>query len=413
MRVLVLSSVFPNAKEPDLGVFVRERVRRVARHCHLVVVAPVPWFPGNRLIRGPLYAGVPRCEEEDAVRVYHPRFLCVPHYLKCLDGVLYAASLLPFLLRLRKRFPFDLIDAHFAYPDGLAGALLGNVFGCPVVITLRGSIVRLATYRTHLPQLRFALASAARVLSVSESLKRAAVELGISAEKIRVVPNGVDPTRFRPMDRAAARRGLGLPLDRTVLLSVGGLLEGKGQHRIVALLPRLLRRRPDLLYAVVGSGRRGDPGQELVERLIADHGLQGHVLLAGQRPHQEIPWWFGAADLFCLATRSEGWSNVLLEAIACGRPVVSTRVGGNPEIVRDESLGLLVPPADDDALERAILFALDRPWDPEALAARARAHSWEAAAAAIVEEFQRVAPGGLPEACPQPGTATGLSRGGR
>jgi len=150
-----------------------------------------------------------------------------------------------------------------------------------------------------------------------------------------------------------------------------------------------------------------------VERLIADHGLQGHVLLAGQRPHQEIPWWFGAADLFCLATRSEGWSNVLLEAIACGRPVVSTRVGGNPEIVRDESLGLLVPPADDDALERAILFALDRPWDPEALAARARAHSWEAAAAAIVEEFQRVAPGGLPEACPQPGTATGLSRGGR
>ncbi len=413
MRVLVLSSVFPNAKEPNLGVFVRERVRRVARHCHLEVVAPVPWFPGNRLIRGSDYVGIPRREEQDGVRVYHPRFLSVPRYLKCLDGLLYAASLLPVLLRLRRTFPFDLIDAHFTYPDGLAGTLLGKVFGCPVVITLRGSLMRLATYRTHRSQLRFALASAARVLSVSESLKRAAVGLGIPPEKIRVIPNGVDTMRFRPMDRAAARRALGLPLGRTILLSVGGVLQGKGQHRIVALLPRLLRRRPDLLYAVVGGERRGDPTLGLMQRLIADHGLQGHVLLAGRRPHEEIPWWFAAADLFCLATRSEGWSNVLLEAMACGRPVVSTRVGGNPEIVTDEGLGLLVPPADDDALERAILSGLDRRWDEEALAAHARAHSWETAAATVVEEFQRFVSQKAAETCPQAGTAPDLSRGGR
>jgi glycosyltransferase involved in cell wall biosynthesis len=135
--------------------------------------------------------------------------------------------------------------------------------------------------------------------------------------------------------------------------------------------------------------------------------------LAGQRPHEEIPLWFAAADLLCLATRSEGWCNVLLEAIACGRPVVSTRVGGNPEIVTDESLGFLVPYADDDALERAILAALDRPWNAEALAARAGAHSWEATAATVMEEFQRVARQGPIETRPQFESATDLRRGAR
>jgi len=391
LRVLVLSFTFPSARQPTLGVFVRERVRRIAEHCDVVVVAPVPWFPFNRLIRGEQWAGIPRRERDGALEVHHPRFFCIPRYLKCLDGVLYAVSLIPFLRRLRRNFSFDVIDAHFAYPDGLAATILGRIFRRPVVITLRGSIVRLATYRLHRPQLRAALRAASRVLAVSESLKRVAMTLGISPQKVRVIPNGVDTTRFFPVEQAGARRALGLPTEGPILLSVGGLNEGKGHHRIVAMLPSLLRHHPDLLYVIVGGGRAADSLRPVLERLVRDLSLEKHVLLAGERPHEEIPRWMGACDVFCLATRSEGWANVLLEALACGRPVVSTQVGGNAEIVTDPALGTLVPAGDDEAFAQAVLATLQRQRMPEVLAAHAQQHSWETAARDVVAELYGVA----------------------
>lgn len=390
MRVLVLSTVFPNPRQPAFGVFVRERMRRVASHCELVVVAPIPWFPFNGLIRGPAVSGIPTVEQQQGLRVYHPRFFCVPRYLKWGDGFFYACSLLPFLRRLRGEFPFDVIDAHFAYPDGVAAAVLGRLLGCPVMITLRGSIVRLAEYRLHRPQLRWALATAGRVIAVSESLKQIAVGLGIASDAVRVIPNGVDLERFRPLDRRQARHALGLARERTILLSVGGLNLGKGHHRIVGLLPQLLARHPDLLYVIVGGERAGDSSRAVIEQLIQQHGLAAHVLLPGERPHDEIPLWLAAADLFCLATRSEGWANVLLESLACGRPVVTTRVGGNAEIVTSDALGLLVAAGDRGALASAILTALDRRWDTEALVAHAQAHSWDTTARSVLEELDHV-----------------------
>ena len=391
LRVLVLSFTFPNAKQPALGVFVRERVRRLAAHCDVVVVAPVPWFPFNRLIRGEQWTGIAPVERQDSLDVRHPRFFCIPRYLKWLDGVLYAVSLVPFLRRLRRSFPFDVIDAHFAYPDGLAGTILGRIFRRPVVITLRGSIVRLATYPLHRPQLRLALRLAHRVLAVSESLKQTAVALGLASRKIRVIPNGVDTSRFFPMERSEARQALDLPKDARILLSVGGLNEGKGHHRIVAMLPALLAQYPELLYVIVGGARRADSLRPVIDGLIRDKVLQGHVLLAGERPHDEIPLWMAAADVFCLATRSEGWANVLLEAMACGRPVVTTRVGGNAEIVTSSSLGTLVPAGDDAAFTAALREALQRPWAPEALVAHARQHSWERASQDVLAELRGIA----------------------
>jgi glycosyltransferase involved in cell wall biosynthesis len=408
-RVLVLSSVFPNVRQPAFGVFIQERLRRVARRCDVTVVAPLPWFPFNRLIRGSKWSGIPRSEPQPGLGVVqHPWFFCVPRYAKWLDGFFYAASLLPYLLRLRRRVLFDVIDAHFSYPDGVAAVLLGKVLRRPVLITLRGSIVRLAGYPLHRPQIRWALRSADRVLAVSDSLKRTAMALGIPAEHIRVIPNGVDTEHFFPMDRTEARAALDLPADRTILLSVGGLNEGKGHHRIIQMMPALLQRRPDLLYVIVGGEQRGSSYRPVLARLVRELGLEQRVLVAGERAHAEIPRWLAASDLFCLATRSEGWANVLLEALACGRPVVTTRVGGNAEIVTHAGLGLLVPPGDDSAFREAVLEALARSWDPAALVAHARRHSWETAAEQVLEEFRRLAPGS-----DRPGTDVSISRSSR
>jgi glycosyltransferase involved in cell wall biosynthesis len=399
VRVLVLSSVFPNPAQPALGVFVRERMLRVARRCDLEVVAPVPWFPHVNGVARPHVRAIPAVERQGPLTVWHPRFLSVPRYLKALDGAGYAASLLPFLARLRRRFAFDLIDAHFAYPDGVAAALLGRALGCPVTITLRGSIVRLATYASHRPQIRWALERATGLMAVSQSLRHAAVELGIRPERITVVPNGVDAERFRPGDRAAARLALGLPPEATVVLTVGGVYEDKGQHAILEILPALVARDPRLLYVVLGGFRR-DGYRRRLDGLVAAGELAGHVRFVGPRPHEELPDWYRAADLFCLPTRSEGWANVLLEAMACGVPVVTTRVGGNGEIVTSDRYGRLVPHGDATALRDAVLEALDARWDRTAIVAHARTHSWDGAAARVLDRFRDVLAGAPPGAAP-------------
>lgn len=390
MRVLVLSSVFPSEARPTYGVFVRERVRHVAASCEVVVVAPIAWWPFNRWIRGRGYVGMPLVERQDRLTVYHPRFLCLPGVGKCSDGMLYFLSLLPFVAWLRRRFPFDLIDAHFTYPDGLVGVLLGRVFGLPTVVTVRGTHdVRHSGYALRRPQIRFALRAAAGVIAVSESLRRFVASLGLREGNLRVIPNGVDRSRFFPSDRRAAREALGLPPDRVILLAVGSLVEGKGHHRVVETLPALLAGCPDLLYVALGDGGLGGGYRRLLEDMVAHRGLGEHVRIVPPRPHDEIRLWMTAADLFCLATRSEGWCNAIAEALACGLPVVTTRVGGNAELVQEGRDGFLVPFWDERGFCDAVLRALEAPWDREEIARRAAGRGWDRVGEEIVGEFQR------------------------
>lgn len=407
MRILVLSSVFPNPKQPTFGTFVHARAARMAARHETVVVAPIPWFPLNRLFRGASRCGIPRLESQGSLTVHHPKILSVPGVLKVLDGVFYFLSVLPTIARIRRRFPFDVIDAHFAYPDGLAAWLLGKVFRCPVTVTLRGTIVPLSRYRLRRIQIRWVLAGVNRIFSVSDSLKAVAVGLGIPADRIRVIPNGVDTAQFGPASGAEARRALGLPADRRILLSVGTLSPRKGHQRVLEVLPRLLATHPDLLYVVLGGpGVEGDTGP-LLEQLIARHGLRDHVRLLGALPHEEVPRWLAAADLFCLATSNEGRANVILEALACGVPVVTTDVGGSHEVIVDGRDGLLVAPGDPAALTAALLRALATAWDHEAIARHAAGRTWEQTVDELSEELGALT--GTPTAAFA--GATGLSPG--
>ena len=409
MRVLVLSQTFPSAAEPTRGVFIHERIRRLAERCELVVVAPVPWFPLNRWIRR-AQSTLPAMETVGGLTVYHPRVFSIPRYGKFLDGALYAVCVWPFLARLRRRFAFDVIDAHFEYPDAVAGALLGRLLRRPVVVTLRGKLIRAATYRLHRPQLRWMLRAASRVVAVSDYLKRAAVGLGLPAERVRVIRNGVDRARFSPMDRAEARRRCGLPADRPILLTVAGIEAHKGQHTVVEALPDLLRQQPDLLYVMVGGGHKGDSFARDLRASVERLGLGEHVRFAGTRPHAELRPWFAAADLFVLLTKSEGWPNVILESLACGLPVVATRVGGVPEIARDGRDGILVPYQDVPAFRDAVLKGLAADWDREAIVRYAETMDWSQVVDDAFEELAAAAASGSAGAA-STATATDSGKG--
>ncbi|HYO14547.1 MAG TPA: glycosyltransferase [Thermoanaerobaculia bacterium] len=401
-RVLLFSTVFPNTCQPHHGIFVRERMRGLPEDLEVRVVAPTPWFPFASGLRPGFRPEVPAEESHDGIRVLHPRFLSFPGILKCLDGLLLFLSTLPALVRLRREFRFDVIDAHFVYPEGLAAVLAGWLFRVPVVLTVRGMLPLLIPYRLRRPQLRFALRRATRVIAVSESLRQDAVRF-VPAGKVRVIENGIAPSVFHPVDRIEARRALGLAKYGPLLVSVGTLAERKGFHLVMEAMASLRRRYPRLRFAIVGSdGPEGSMGAEL-RQLAVQLGIGDQVLFAGPRGRDELALWYSAADAFVLASAHEGCPNVVLEALACGTPVVATPVGTVPELIAGPEVGFLVD-REVPALARGIAAALDRAWDRERICARIASRTWEAVGREEAEEI-RVAVGrlpGEPEAIPAP-----------
>jgi teichuronic acid biosynthesis glycosyltransferase TuaC len=393
-RVVVLTTLFPHAGQPTTGLFIRERMFRVARFIPLTVVAPVPWFPFQALLRmwKPHFRPpAPALEMQQGIEVRCPRFLSVPGAFKWLDGWFMAVACLPTLLRLKRSFGCNVVDAHFAYPEGYAAMLLGRWLHLPVSITMRGTEVPLARDPGRRRRLIKALQNATRIFAVSDSLKRHAASLGVGGDTILVVSNGVDTAKFHRVDRQAARRSLGLPLDAPVLVSVGALVERKGFHRVLECLPALRRRFPGLRYLVVGgAGPEGDWSARL-RKSVNDLGLQDCVVFLGSLAPEELNVPLSAADVFVLATRNEGWANVFLEAMACGLPVVATDVGGNAEVVANANLGTLVPFDDADRLAQAIADALVRDWDRDAIVAYAESNSWERRVRTLAEEFAAIA----------------------
>ncbi len=389
IELVVFSALFPSAVRPGAGLFIRERMFRVARHHALAVVSPQPWFPGQGLIRRwrPGYRPqAPAMEIQHGIRVYHPRYFAVPGVLRRFDGWSMAWASHALLRRLKAEGA-RLIDAHFAYPDGEAAVRLGRWLGLPVSVTLRGTEVPHSRNPALRPRLARTLGAAARIFTVSDSLRRLALELGADTARTEVVGNGVDIVRFHPVDRVAARRALGLPLDAQVLISVGALVERKGMHRVIDCLPALVERHPRLHYVIVGGASpEGDNRAEL-DAQVARLGLAGRVHFLGALPPGELKTPLSAADVFVLATRNEGWANVFLEAMACGLPVVTTDVGGNAEVVCRAELGSIVPFGDAAALRHALDAALDTPWDRSAILDYARANQWDARIAQLLHAY--------------------------
>lgn len=377
--LLVYSSLFPSPVQPNAGVFVRERMFRVGAHLPIVVVAPTPWFPFQSVLRmfRPHFRPMPPAhQQQDGVDVLYPRYFSIPGVFKQWDGLFMALSTYAMVKRLHQAGRVDIIDAHFAYPDGYAATLLGRWLKVPVAITLRGTEARHARTPALVGPLKKALQGATRLIAVSAELRRVAVQLGADPARALVVGNGVDISKFQPHPKDEARAKLGIAPKARVLISVGGLVERKGFHRVIPLLPELLKTYPDLVYLIVGgASAEGDNRAEL-EKMVADLGLGAHVRFLGPKPHEELAAVLSAADVFVLATRAEGWANVFLEAMACGLPVVTTDVGGNREVVCRPELGEVVPFGDAQALGKALQAALRAQWNAECIRQYAQENAW-------------------------------------
>jgi glycosyltransferase involved in cell wall biosynthesis len=391
MKVLVFASLYPNNVRPHNGVFVKERMTQFARQCgcDVKVIAPVPYFPPLKISSHWYFSQIQRHEVIEGLEVYHPRYAMIPKVGMALQGWFMFLSLLPTVKKLQKTFNFDVIDAHYVYPDGFAAVLLGYWLGKPVVVSARGSDINLfKDFPVIRRFLRYTMMQANGVITVSQALKNAACSLGVPAEKVTVIPNGVDALKFFPLPQREARKRLGLP-NRRIILSVGRLCQNKGFDILIRAFKMLLDKcdESDLSLVLIGEGAFRKP----LEEMIASARLQDHIQLIGEVPHAELALWYSAADVFCLASGREGWPNVLLESLACGTPVVATAVGGVPEIIRSDAIGFLTERNEWDIAEKLTL-ALNKPWRSDTIIDYAQTYSWDQVALSVFEVFASVLP---------------------
>ena len=373
LRVLTFTTLFPNSEQPSHGVFVENRLRHLVASGEVesVVVAPVPYFPSTARCFGDWarYARVDRKEMRHGLAIHHPRFPVIPRVGMSTGPALLAAATISLVRRLLAKDPgFDVIDAHYFYPDGVSALWIGRHLRRPVVITARGTDINLIS-RYALPRraIRWGIANADRLIAVSEALKHALVDLGAMPDGVEVLRNGVDLSMFRPIDRRVARLGLGLT--RPTLLSVGHLIERKGHDRVI----EAMRQLPDFDLMIVGEG----PEREALDHLARSVGVTDQVRLLGAKPHEMLPEIYCAADALVLASSREGWANVLLEAMACGTPVVASNIWGNPEVVKTAASGVLIEHNTPEGIARAVLTLFANLPARAATRAYAEKFSWD------------------------------------
>jgi len=373
MKVLVSTGIFPNRTDMTRGVYVFQQVRALARRVEVSVVAALPYIPP--LASSPRYrafARVPKNDVLDGVPVRYPRYVVIPRIMRFLHGYFVFLCTLPAHLRVAGRLRPDVVLSFFAYPYGFSAVLLARMLGRPVVVSCRGSdINHIARAAIRGRLIAWSLRRCSTVLVVSQALGDAVAALGVDRKRIRVVPNGIDGERFAPGEREAARQTLGLPRDGKLVVCVSRLSREKGVDLLMeaAARPGLENVR----FAVVGDGAQRDA----LERRCNELGIQDRFQFAGLRPHEEVPVWMAAADLAVLSSRTEGHPNAVLEALACARPVVATRVGGVPDIMTEDGLGMIVEPENPAALADGMVQALRRTWDPARLTRAAHARSWD------------------------------------
>jgi glycosyltransferase involved in cell wall biosynthesis len=368
-RALVFTHHFPSAEAPTRAPYSFHTYRALMRHCEMRVVAPIPWWWRTRT---PRLIVSPLRESTSGIDAVFASYWSIPR-LWPLHGVAVAASMAPLVRKIRREFPFDVILAAWAYPDSVAAAHLAKLFDVPLLVTVLGSDVNESGQHFALrPQIARALRSAARVVSVSHALGDRVAEMGVERRRIAVVQNGVDGEAFAIRDARAARAKLGLPQDRPIVTFVGNLLPVKGVDVLVEAVGRLRAMdAPPIFVCMVGGGSLADDLKARASVL----GVADRIHFAGRCLPTEVPAHMNACDVFCLPSREEGCPNVVLEALASGKPVVASRTGGIPELVRAEN-GILVPTEDPDALASALVAAVKGTWDPEALRRSVPSLSW-------------------------------------
>jgi glycosyltransferase involved in cell wall biosynthesis len=375
--VLALASLWPSRWAPGLGRFNRQQFEALGGMLPLGLVAPVAW---TRLAAGRRGAPPP-----DPFPVRRPLWWYPPRLARGWQGRFFLASAWPSLRAMAARLRPQVLLANWLFPEGWAGVRAGARLGLPVVVQVLGSDAAfLPSDPARRPLIVEALRRAELITAVSAPLVQAVLELGADPARVHLLPNGVDPERFRPRPAGPARRELGLEPGRRWLVFVGNLAPEKSPQTALEALARL---PAEVGLVMVGQG----PLRPRLEARAARPDLAGRVRLAGAVDHSLVPRYLAAAEALVLPSLREGEPNAVLEALASGRPVAASRVGGVPALVSEGRQGFLAPPGDAAGLALAVERVLAASWRPAELAGAVAGRTWRASAARLAGLLRRAA----------------------
>jgi teichuronic acid biosynthesis glycosyltransferase TuaC len=386
MRILTFTTLYPSEARPQHGIFVEARLRKLVESGSVEarVMAPTPWFPfaSPRFGRYAAFARVPRNEIRHGLAIDHPRYLLPPKLGMTSAPLAIFTAILPRLrAQIRAGRDFDLIDAHYFYPDGVAAMLLGLALHRPVVITARGDDLDLISrYRLPRRWICWAADHAAGLITVSSGLKRRLVRLGIAAERVHMLRNGVDLDLFRPHNHEVMTQAFGFT--RPTLLAVANLVPKKQHWLMIEALTRL----PDVDLVIVGEG----PEREAIEARARDLGVADRVRLLGRMAQERLAEIYSAADILLLPSSREGWPNVLLESMACGTPVIVSDIDGFAEIVAAPEAGRIIANLTPDSFAEAISDMLAAPPCRAATRRYAEQFDWHSTTRGQTELFRHI-----------------------
>jgi glycosyltransferase involved in cell wall biosynthesis len=375
VRITLVTPFFPNSEQPYRGSATYQLVRRLGELASVTVVCPLPRYPdwfrptGFDHMRPNLSYKLP---DVDVKYIEYP---AIPLISRGVNGMMCAHCMLEAVRSLRP----DLILNYWLYPHGFAAVQVASTLGVPSIVGSIGTDLNGKTDVVTRFWTRRTLKRAASVVTKSYHLRDTAIALGADPAKVHTVWNGCDTSIFQVADRLEACADLNLDPARQLIVYVGRLEYTKGLTELLEAFAFLIRRKSSVELAFIGNG----PAQDMMEEHANKLGVAGHVRFVPPQTPTGVSRWLAAARLLTLPSYAEGFPNVIIEAIACGRPIVATNVGGIPEMVND-ACGILVPPRDVRALEHGLEAALERSWDPATIASHFR-RSWEDMARELFE----------------------------
>ena len=367
MEILTITSLFPNKEDPNRGIFVLNRIKAIQKYANIEVIAPIAWFP---FVKKNKVRGVPFKKEIEGLTVYHPKFFSIPKFFKFLDGWFFYFSLRKYAKKIKKA---DIIDSHFAWPDGYGTWLAAKKYNKKFSITLHGSDVNYKLKKKIIKnKIIKMLNNANLIITVSKGLKRVASQY--IKKDIKVISNGVDANLFKLIAQKKAREELKLPLNKKIILSVGRPFKLKGFFELV-------EAAKDLNANIYLIGK--DKKKELLN-FIKKNNIN-NVKLIGEVKHKELYKWYSSADIFILVSHSEGWPCSVMEALACGKPCVVTEEAAGEFITKD--LGIVTDYKD---LSKNLKKALDKKWDTKKILKFAKKNSWDKTTKNVLNNFNEL-----------------------
>jgi len=381
LRVLVITNGHPTPAALHFYTFIAEQAKALSAKIDINIINPVEILLPIPRHREQLKVarGFPISLRSNGYRIYFSRaYRYFPGLNKYVVDHLMTWSAIYCIKR--HRLEFDLIHAHFAHPSGYVAAMISKLFKKPYIITVHGSDIlenfipkRIAQRRRRHRNL--ALQQAARIICVSQYLKNVVIEMGIASKKVTVIPNGIDTKAFFPATS---------PNGRTDIIFIGNLIELKGLDLLIRAFHQISKKAWSINLKIIGDG----PHKQKLISLATALGIVDRIQFLGPKKNSEIAQVLATARLLCLPSRQEGFGVVLIEALACGVPVVGARTGGIVDIVTSEDIGFLFEPEDVDDLALKLETALQKKWDRNVIRQAGLRYSWDRIADQIIEQYQ-------------------------